>query len=266
MRLLKLDCDGTLNITHHRGDNTPPYAILSHTWAADEKEVTFSDIAEGSGMTKIGYNKITFCGAQAARDGLQFFWVDTCCIDKSNSTELSEAINSMFRWYSRAAKCYVYLSDVSVYDSSTNEPYSQLTWEKTFRTSRWFTRGWTLLELIAPISLDFFSREGVRLGDKKSLEQQIHEITGITVKCLRGDPLSSFSVQERMLWVAGRQTTIEEDIAYCLLGLFDIYMPLIYGEGSKHACRRLDEEIKKSLKRKQFPSPSDLFPQSIPLK
>jgi Heterokaryon incompatibility protein (HET) len=250
MRLLKRDCDDALRIVDCARGNIPPYAILSHTWGADEEEVTFSEIIEGSGKSRTGYNKILFCGEQAARDGLQHIWIDTCCIDKSNSTELSEAINSMFRWYRDAAKCYVYLSDVSVYDSNTSDLSSQLTWESAFRNSRWFTRGWTLQELIAPMSVDFFSREGKRLGDKKSLEQHIHEATGIAVNCLRGDPLSSFSVNERMSWAAKRNTSREEDIAYCLLGIFDVYMPLIYGEGSRNASRRLYEEIKRSSKRK----------------
>src|SRR5579859_3208065 len=117
----------------------------------------------------------------------EFGRVNTYCIDKSSSAELSETINSMFRWYHNAAKCYVYLSDVSIYDSDKNNQF--FTWESAFLKSRWFTRGWTLQELIAPASVEFFSLEGKRLGDKKSLEQQIHEITGIAVQALQGSPL-----------------------------------------------------------------------------
>ncbi|KAH8742535.1 heterokaryon incompatibility protein-domain-containing protein [Diaporthe sp. PMI_573] len=124
-------------------NNTTAYAILSHTWGDDDEEVTFKDFTDGSGNTKAGYRKICFCGEQAARDGLRHFWVDTCCIDKSNSTELQEAINSMFRWYWDAAKCYVYLSDVSTNVHNQVELSLQL-WESDFRKSRWFTRGWTL--------------------------------------------------------------------------------------------------------------------------
>src|SRR6266568_2116349 len=108
MRLLRKENDEIV-ITEFVGNDVPPYAILSHTWGADDQEVTFKDLTEGTGKNKAGYGKIEFCGKQAASDGLQYFWVDTCCIDKSSSTELTEAINSMFRWYRVAAKCYVYL-------------------------------------------------------------------------------------------------------------------------------------------------------------
>ncbi|KAH8598497.1 heterokaryon incompatibility protein-domain-containing protein [Bisporella sp. PMI_857] len=113
MHLLELKDDGEFSLTGGIvDDNTPQYAILSHTWGNDEEEVTFEDLKKGRGKSKDGYEKIQFCGEQAARDGLRYFWVDTCCIDKSNNNELSEAINSMFRWYREATKCYVYLSDV----------------------------------------------------------------------------------------------------------------------------------------------------------
>ena len=232
MRLLELKTNGEFSLTKYLINNIPPYAILSHTWGDDDEEVTFKDLVEGTGKSKAGYRKIQFCGEQAASDGLQYFWVDTCCIDKSNSAELSEAINSMFRWYRDAAKCYVYLSDVSINDYDQNDQFSQ-SWESAFRESRWFTRGWTLQELIAPASVEFFSREGKRLGDKKSLERQIHEITGIAVQALQGSPLSDFSVAERMSWAEKRETKRKEDKAYSLLGIFDIHMPLIYGEGRK---------------------------------
>jgi hypothetical protein len=145
----------------------------------------------------------------------------------------------MFRWYQNAAKCYVYLSDVSIGKDSAP---SDFLWEPAFRKSRWFTRGWTLQELLAPRSVEFFSREGKRLGNKYSLEQQIHEITGIAVKALHGH-LSQFSNDDRRIWAAKRETTIEEDQVYCLLGIFDVYLPLIYGEGKEHASRRLQDEI-----------------------
>ena len=133
---------------------------------------------DGTGKDKAGYDKIQFCGGQAARDGLQHFWVDTCCINKSSDSKLSEAINSMFRWYRKAAKCYVYLTDVSTND---HIDLSLQPWEEAFENSRWFTRGWTLQELIAPPSVEFFCFNGNRLGDKKSLEGQLHKITGIPV-------------------------------------------------------------------------------------
>ena len=157
----------------------------------------------------------------------------------------------MFRWYRDAAKCYVYLSDVSVGDDDNNQ--SQRAWESAFRKCRWFTRGWTLQELLAPASVKFFSREGELLGDKKSLERQIHEITGIPIEALRGSPLSNFSVDERMSWAAKRETKRKEDKAYSLLGIFDVYMPLMYGEGD-NAFSRLKEEVEKISKRKS-PAP-----------
>jgi hypothetical protein len=117
MRLLQRQSDGSFRLTKAFVDAIPPYAILSHTWGDDDQEVTFQDMTEGTGRHKDGYCKIEFCGAQAAVDGLDHFWVDTCCIDKANNTELQEAIDSMFRWYQNSAKCYVYLPDVLRTDS-----------------------------------------------------------------------------------------------------------------------------------------------------
>ena len=154
-------------------DAIPRYAILSHTWGPDTEEVSFKDMVDGAAMSKSGYEKIQFCGEQARRDGLQYFWIDTCCIDKSSSTELQEAINSMFCWYRNATKCHVYLADVSRPALDTDGKPSQLLWESSFRKSRWFTRGWTLQELVAPASVEFFSKEGEQLGNKRSLERHI---------------------------------------------------------------------------------------------
>ncbi|PVH69044.1 HET-domain-containing protein [Cadophora sp. DSE1049] len=156
MRLLQYNNDGELSLTKDFvGGEIPEYAILSHTWG------------------KVGYEKIRFCGRQARRDDLHNFWVDTCCINKSSDRELSEAMSSMFRWYRKAAKCYVYLTDVSINDRID---LSLQPWEAACGNSRWFTRGWTLQELIAPPSVDFFCSNGNRLGDKKSLEGQLHKI------------------------------------------------------------------------------------------
>ena len=250
MRLLEQNNDSRFSLTKDFGDRVPQYAILSHTWGADTEEVTFRDLIDNTGKSKAGYNKIRFCGEQIIRDGLQYFWVDTCCIDKSNSVELQEAINSMFRWYQNATKCYVYLSDVSTTKRKASDQLSKVTWESAFQASSWFTRGWTLQELLAPGSVEFFSREGKRLGNKKTLERQVHEITGIAVSALQGAPLSQFRVDERLLWAENRQTTRKEDKAYSLLGIFDVYMPLIYGEGRENAFKRLQEEINKPLKGK----------------
>ena len=247
MRLLRLKSSGEYSLTSDLIHNIPPYAILSHTWGEDDEEVTFRDVVQGVGESKVGYDKIRFCGKQAQRHGLQYFWVDTCCIDKSNNFELQEAINSMFRWYRNAAKCYVYLSDVSITKQSASTQVSGFNWETAFRASKWFTRGWTLQELLAPRSVEFFSQEGQLLGDKESLEQYLHEITGISALALQGAPLSQFSVDERLSWAESRQTTREEDSAYSLLGIFKIYMPLIYGEGREIAFMRLRKEIDKPV-------------------
>ena len=240
MRLLQCDGDGGFRLTKDLfGDDIPDYAILSHTWGADTEEVTYRDLIDGTRKNKVGYKKIRFCGEQARRDGLHNFWVDTCCINKSSDRELSEAINSMFRWYRKAAKCYVYLTDVSTNDQIG---LSLQSWGAAFRNSRWFTRGWTLQELIAPLSVEFFCSNGNRLGDKKSLEAQLHKITGIPVSALLGSPLSEFSFDERISWAQIRETKREEDRAYSLLGIFDISMPVIYGEGKENAFRRLNRE------------------------
>ena len=248
MRLLKRNNTGEFSLTKDLVSDDmilPPYAILSHTWGADIEEVSLKDMMDGTGMRKPGYDKIRFCGEQARCDDLQYFWIDTCCIDKSNSSELQEAINSMFRWYRNAAKCYVYLTDVSRPALGAGVG---LSWESSFRKSRWFKRGWTLQELIAPASVEFFSKEGEQLGSKRSLERHVHEVTGIPVKALQGSPLSEFSVPERMLWAEDRDTTRKEDKAYSLLGIFDVHMPLIYGEGREKAFKRLREEIDKASK------------------
>jgi hypothetical protein len=250
MRLLERKPNGELVLREFIGSNLPAYAILSHTWGADSEEISFYDIEAGTGKSKDGYHKIQFCATQAAADGLRYFWVDTCCIDKKNAVELSEAINSMFRWYQQAARCYVYLLDVSVADYVENNQHSQPAWEAAFTQSRWFTRGWTLQELIAPTAVGFFTSEGKRLGDRLSLEDMIHDVTGIAKRALKGDPLSDFGIDERMSWVAQRKTKLEEDQIYSLLGIFDITMPLIYGEGREKANRRLQKEIAESSKGK----------------
>jgi hypothetical protein len=150
----------------------------------------------------------------------------------------------MYRWYGRAARCYVYLSDVSI--GEDNNRNSQSTWDRSFRDSRWFSRGWTLQELLAPSLVEFFSQEGRKLGDKRDLNQLIHEITGIAPSALQGTEPSQFRVDERFKWAQNRQTTREEDWAYCLLGIFEISMPVIYGEGKEKAVTRLKKEIKEA--------------------
>jgi hypothetical protein len=242
MRLLYTASDGKLRWTKDivSNEDIPPYAILSHTWG--EQEVVFDNLNDIentddiNAQSKEGYRKIRFCAQQAKLDGLDYFWVDTCCIDKANNKELSKAINSMFRWYRNAKRCYVFLSDV---ENDTLEGDG----ESVFKQSRWFDRGWTLQELLAPQSVEFFSKNGARLGDKESLKHAIHEVTGIPFKALLGSDMSEFDVVERFSWAANRQTTEEEDGAYCLFGIFDIHLPLIYGEGKEKALKRLKKEI-----------------------
>ena len=242
MRLLKLVGPGDFRLVQVPVHHDLPYTILSHTWTTGQ-EVTYQELVSGGGKSKTGYEKIKFCGEQATRDGYLYFWVDTCCIDKTNPAELSTAINSMFRWYRNAKKCYVYLADVSIPGDEASTQVNQSTWEGAFRRSRWFTRGWTLQELIAPAVVEFFSKEGKRLGDRMSLETPIHEITGIQTKALQGNSISDFSIDERRGWAAQRQTKEEEDLVYCVLGLCEVSMPAIYGEGKDAALKRFQMTV-----------------------
>ncbi|KAM7202911.1 Heterokaryon incompatibility protein (HET) domain containing protein [Naviculisporaceae sp. PSN 640] len=215
-------------------NSIPPYTILSHTWESNS-EVSFKDLEkpDTSTYSKAGFHKIrNFVQLSHQRDGLEYYWVDTCCIDKSSSAELSEAINSMFRWYAGSAVCYVYLSDLEPRQAESDIP--------DLGHCRWLIRGWTLQELIAPRHVVFFDKEWNEIGDKHGLSEQLSSITGIPVELLRGEAsLSEYSVAKRMSWASKRQTTRDEDIAYCLLGLFDITMHPLYGEGKKKAFRRL---------------------------
>jgi hypothetical protein len=245
MRLLQSDQSGGFCFTNDLSEEellSHPYAILSHTWGTDDEEVSFADLNQGLGNTKAGYEKLRFCGKQAADDGLQYFWVDTCCIDKSSSADISKAITSMFRWYHGAVKCYVYLRDVSTWSFESTHALAR-PWEPAFRSSRWFKRGWTLQELLAPRSVEFFDSDGTRLGDKESLEQLLHDITKIPPRALRNSPLDEFSVAERLAWAEERMTKHGEDKAYSLLGLFGVSMLPIYGEGVDEAFARLQRKV-----------------------
>lgn len=216
--------------------------------------MTYDELVAGTSEHKPGYAKIRFCAERAAQDGLRYFWVDTCCINRSTLQEPQTAINSMFRCYQRARKCYAYLSDVQIPDRVIDIQEFRITWEGAFRRSRWFTRGWTLQELLAPATVEFFSRNGRLLGDKISLEQDICEITNIPIEVLRGQRLSEFSIEERMSWAAKRTTTYKEDKVYCLL----VFLPLIYGEGEAYATLRLRDEIQKRQEGRGTVSPHDL--------
>ena len=209
--------------------STPQYAILSHTWDVDE--VVFDNLNERNTdhTTMKGWYKIQRSCEQALQDGLEYLWTDTVCINKSSSTELSEAINSMFNWYRDSTVCYAYLCDLPAV---------------ALDDSRWFSRGWTLQELIAPRELKFYDKDWTFKGSKIDFLDQLHRITGIDPMALQGGNLRLISVARKMSWASNRQTTRPEDIAYSLLGLFGISMPMLYGEGSR-AFIRLQEEIVK---------------------
>ncbi|KIV98554.1 uncharacterized protein PV09_09650 [Verruconis gallopava] len=258
MRLLKASSVGSFKLVYFPDDSTPPYAILSHTWS-EGQEVTYSDLMAGTGRKKTGFAKIRFCADRAAYDGFAYYWIDTCCINKSDSAELQTAVNSMFRYYQRAKKCYVYLSDVQVPEEVADPQAFRILWEDSFRRSRWFTRGWTLQELLAPPIVEFFSKNAKLLGSKISLEREIHDITKLPIEVLRGQrKFSTFSIEERLEWVAPRTTTLKEDKVYCLLGIFGVFLPLIYGEGEEHAKYRLREEIAKRQERRGLEHLQDL--------
>ncbi|KIN08799.1 hypothetical protein OIDMADRAFT_109372, partial [Oidiodendron maius Zn] len=191
-------------------------------------KVTFKGIIEGNGASKTGFNKIRFCGEQARRDRLLYFWVDTCCIDKPSSAELTEAINSMLLWYQNMVKCYVHLLDVSTKKRKPSNSFTEYTWALAFRSS------WTLQELVAPTSVAFFFKDQECLGDKRRLERQIHEATGIRFLRFEEAPLSRFDIEDRLVLAKERQTIREEDKAYSLFGIFDIQIPILYSEGRKN--------------------------------
>ncbi|KAG8668166.1 hypothetical protein FPOAC1_007541 [Fusarium poae] len=231
MRLINVE---TVQMRQFSGTRIPPYAILSHRWGDDKEEVSFSDMKKGSSK-KVGMAKVRGCCKQAKKDGIKYIWIDSCCINKDSSKELDEAINSMFQWYQKAKFCYTYMSDVPK-DDKFREPGSK------FYSSSWFQRGWTLQELLAPAELRFYDQEWNLLDTKAELVTEIENITKIPKVFLLGWDFRRASVAQRMSWAAKRETKREEDMAYCLLGIFNISMPMIYGEGRK-AFERLQLKI-----------------------
>ncbi|KAI1350835.1 heterokaryon incompatibility protein-domain-containing protein [Xylaria sp. FL0043] len=236
MRLIHIP---SMEIREYPMGQLPPYAILSHTWGREE--VSFTDFQEHGNKEPAtdAYRKIRGCCARAACDGLDEVWIDTCCIDKRSSAELSEAINSMFKWYQNAAICYAYLDDVTGDTNDMDKSYPD-----SFPKSRWFTRGWTLQELLAPSALVFYSANWVSIGNREDLADVIAETTQIHKQFFKSRKLEEFSIAQRMSWASRRQTTRIEDQAYCLLGIFGVNMPLLYGEGDL-AFMRLQQEIMK---------------------
>lgn len=226
------------------GRRVPPYAILSHTWATGQ-EVTFQEMKLAAGKSpqssKDGWKKIDMTCRQAALDGFEYAWVDTCCIDKSSSADLSEAINSMFRWYQRAQVCYVFLSDLDFDSAVLRAPPEAL--EELIKHCRWFTRSWTLQELIAPLQIKFFDSSWQFCFTKADVSTVLARISGIDVGILEHTKdLTAVSVAQKMSWAAARESTRIEDAAYSLLGMFGINMPMLYGE-EENAFRRLQTEI-----------------------
>ena len=259
MWLLSTD---TLELQEFIGSEIPPYAILSHTWGPEE--ISFVEMKKPKyrkrARQKKGFSKIEGCCARAKENMYAWVWVDSCCIDKQSSAELSEALNSMFQWYKSSDACYVYLSDVP-----NNKQDMQM-----LRESRWFTRGWTLQELLAPLNIGFYAQDWSLLGYMgmfyelsfwssignidanqsstlsffKNLTNIVSEITGIPTKFLAKEKrLDQACVSQRMYWASHRTTTRPEDRAYSLMGLFDINMPIIYGEGLEKAFARLQQVI-----------------------
>ena len=251
MRLLNTQ---TQRFKEFLGSDIPSYAILSHRWGDDEVSYhEFLAITVGHELlqsaaasllrpeleakkTGAGFRKICDACALAAKDGLQWIWIDTCCIDKSSSAELSEAINSMYAWYRNSGLCYAYLVDVD--DTPREERPTE-----SFTESSWFKRGWTLQELLAPRKVRFVNAGWQVIGSKHQLAECISLATKIPQICLISPGWAqSRCVATKMRWAAARRTTRVEDQAYCLLGLFNISMPLHYGEG-RQAFWRLQEAI-----------------------
>ncbi|KAK1988143.1 hypothetical protein LZ30DRAFT_578640 [Colletotrichum cereale] len=272
----------TLELVEVQGDPGHSYAILSHTWGSGE--VTFQSFKAISSAShgakspavaddledihyKSGLQKIRDAADLAKSHGYGYLWADTCCIDKTSSAELSESINSMYRWYQNAAVCYAYLSDVQPVDAE--DPFSE---DSSFQHSRWFTRGWTLQELIAPKTVEFYAGNWSYIGRKSSEStfcDLVAKITRIHLQVLAGTTsLADVSVANKMRWAARRQTTRPEDIAYCMMGLFNVNMPLLYGEGERSFVRLQEEILKETDDQSLFlwglspdasPSSDDLF-------
>jgi hypothetical protein len=228
--------------------NVPPYSILSHCWGAEE--VTYQEIsapvllsaaAGPAYLEKAGYAKINSACLRSIHDGLEWPWVDTCCIDKSSSAELNESINSMYKWYQNAEVCYAFLEET--HELSFNQTWNEVS--KEICRDKWFNRGWTLQELIAPAKVEFFDKKWGGIGNKFVCSKHISMLTAIPENVIRSsDQMRLFGVATKMSWAAGRKTTRIEDVAYSLMGIFQVNMPLLSGEGKK-AFIRLQEEISK---------------------
>ncbi|KAK3654194.1 hypothetical protein LTR56_004249 [Elasticomyces elasticus] len=233
MRLLRVDTLEFEERDEPVSQALAEYAVLSHTWNYGH-EVLFENMALGTkDVAALGYNKILSTCKQAAKDGLKYVWCDTCCLDKRSSSELQETINSMYRFYALSAICYVYLEDVEAGPD----------WEEQLRNCRWLTRAWCLQELIAPLKVMLYDKDWILLSSLQDAAKLVSSITGLDVRLLqhKREP-GTYSVAQRMSWAANRHASRLEDVAYSLLGIFDVNLTMLYGEGPK-AFRRLQEEI-----------------------
>ncbi|KAI6043174.1 heterokaryon incompatibility protein-domain-containing protein, partial [Pisolithus marmoratus] len=238
-------------VLEQRDDAQSAYAIVSHRWR-DAQEVDYNEMVNLMEMQegereevrqRSGYQKILASCERAMSDNFKWLWVDTCCIDKRSSSELSEAINSMYRWYENSTKCYAYLHDVDSPTFPTEQNSEQFGKFKGW--PEWFSRGWTLQELIAARDVQFFNKEWAPIGNKRDLADTLEKITRISKDILvSGLDSGVRSVAQIMSWAADRETTRVEDRAYSLLGLFGLQMPMLYGEGK--AFQRLQLEIIRS--------------------
>ncbi|THU92937.1 HET-domain-containing protein [Dendrothele bispora CBS 962.96] len=254
MRLLNTE---TLEVKEFLVD-IPTYAILSHTWEKEEevelKDIqdcqrlpdiqgcrNFEEAKDRAGWKKAGWRKIWNACKYVQQYKFEWIWIDTCCIDKTSSAELSEALNSMYKYYREGRVCIAYLSDVLNGRSMTGL--------EQFKKSRWFERGWTLQELIAPRHVVFLDQKWNMIGTRYSMRHIVSEVTAIPVNLFEGhrsrqrEEPEDYSIAQRMSWAASRRTTREEDMAYCLMGLFGVNMSPIYGEGGAKAFMRLQLEI-----------------------
>lgn len=245
----------TLELETFLSDSIPPYIILSHRWQGSETNLQeflvqrhLPRAQQSPGTAKV----VRFC-AQVANHHEEYVWVDTCCIDKTSSAELQEAINSMYKWYEHAHMCYVLLDDVLLTDVNETYPAAEASVGRdgkkydSFERSLWFTRGWTLQELLAPTEQFFVDADWKPIGSRKNLSPRIEAITGIRPVCFGSSfEIRNTPVAKRMSWLSGRRTSRAEDLAYCMLGIFDVNITMLYGEGKK-AFTRLQREIVQTI-------------------
>lgn len=233
----------------HKSKNS--YSILSHRWTWGDDEIAYVDVLSMDSEVKAkgGYAKFTGACALAKKLGYDFLWIDTCCINKTDSVEMGEAINSMYRWYAMSKVCIAYLQDVT-----TSAQFSE---------SEWFNRGWTLQELIAPKSVCFYDRNWGYLGNKDSLSKTLVARTNIPADVLKNAKSpQAYSVAQRMSWAAKRTTKRLEDRAYSLMGLFGVNMAMIYGERERAFIRLQEQIISKSTDESIFVWDLDLLEDS----